>query len=89
MNLTIAFFVLALIAIAWYVTTSILIYDFLRKKNVKVSFMLLRLLIFSYISQYKRITLKETGKSGPLFYHWVISINIALLAVILMLISRT
>jgi hypothetical protein len=89
MNLAPVFFGLALIAIVWFVVSTIRIYDFLRTRNVKVSFILLRLLIFSYVSQYKEITLKETGKVGPLFYHWVVSINIALVAVILGIISRT
>jgi len=89
MNLAPVFFGLALIAIVWFVVSTIRIYAFLRKRNVKVSFMLLRLLIFSYVSQYKEITLKETGKVGPLFSHWVVSINIALVAVILAFISRS
>ena len=88
MNLTLPFFGLALIAIVWFVVSTILIYEFLRKRNVKVSFILLRLLIFSYVSQYKEITIKETGRVGPLFYHWVVSINIALVAVIMVLITR-
>lgn len=78
----------ALIAIAWFVSSTILMYDFLRRRSVKVSFVLLRLLMFSYVSQYKEVTVQETGKVGPLFYHWVVSINIALAAVILMLLAR-
>jgi hypothetical protein len=53
-----------------------------------VSFLFLRILIPKYASQYKEITLKETGKVGPLFYHWIISINIALISVILILLIR-
>ncbi len=88
MILTIACVALALAALGWYVTTTLLIYEFLRKRKVTVSFILLRLLAFSYVAQYKEITVKETGTTGPLFYHWVVSINVALAAILVMLIAR-
>ena len=85
MSLTTILIAIGLLAVMWYVTTTILIYDALRKRNIKVSFLFLRILIPKYASQYKEITLKETGKVGPLFYHWIISINIALVSAILIL----
>jgi len=85
MSLTTILIAIGLLAVMWYVTTTILIYDALRKRNIKVSFLFLRFLILKYASQYKEITLKETGKVGPLFYHWIISINIALVSAILIL----
>jgi hypothetical protein len=66
----------------WASVTSVRIYDYLRKKNVPVSFLWLRVLIPKYLGQYREITLKETGRAGPLFHHFVISINLALLAAI-------
>jgi hypothetical protein len=88
MSLTTILIAIGLLAVMWYVTTTILIYDALRKRNIKVSFLFLRILILKYASQYKEITLKETGKVGPLFYHWIIPINIALISVILILLIR-
>ncbi len=88
MNLTTILIAIGLLAVIWYVATTILIYDALRKRNIKVSFLFLRLLILKYASQYKEITLKETGKVGSLFYHWIISINIALASAILILLIR-
>jgi len=88
MSLTTILIAIGLLAVMWYITTTILIYDALRKRNIKVSFLFLRILIPKYASQYKEITLKETGKVGPLFYHWIISINIALISVILILLIR-
>jgi hypothetical protein len=73
----------------WASVASVRIYDYLRKKNVPVSFFLLRLLIPKYLGQYREITLKETGRAGPLFYHFVISINLALLAAIAAILSRS
>ena len=87
MSLTTILIAIGLLAIMWYVTTTILIYDALRRRNIKVSFLLLRILILKYTSQYKEITLKERGKVGPLFYHWIISINIALASAILILLT--
>jgi hypothetical protein len=85
MNLTILFGSIGAVAVIWHVTTTILIYEALRKRNLKVSFLLLRLLAPKYATQYKEITRKETGKTGPLSFHWIISINAALIAAILIL----
>jgi hypothetical protein len=38
----------------------------------------LRLYIIKYIHQYRKITKKETGKIGPLYYPCVVSVNLAL-----------
>jgi hypothetical protein len=73
----------------WAAVTSVRIYDYLRKKNVPVSFFWLRVLIPKYLGQYREITLKDTGRAGPLFYHFVISINLALVAAIAAILSRS
>lgn len=78
MSLTIFFAVISGIALIWYVVSSIIIYSELKKKNVKVNFIFIRFMIIPYANKYKEITKKETGRVGSLFYHWVISINIAL-----------
>ena len=72
----------------WAVATSVRIYDYLRRKNVPVSFLWLRVLIIRYVRQYREITLRETGNVGPLFYHFVISINLALVAAIAAIATR-
>lgn len=51
----------------------------LQKRGVKVNWIFLRLFIIKYIGQYRKITLKETGKVGSLFYSFVISMNLALI----------
>jgi hypothetical protein len=76
------FVILAVCGGIWASVTSVRIYDYLRKKNVPVSFFLLRVLIIKYLRQYREITLRETGRAGPLYYHFVISINLALFAAI-------
>jgi hypothetical protein len=73
----------------WAAMTSVRIFDYLRRKGVPVSFLWLRVLIPRYLGQYRDITLKETGRAGPLFYHFVISINLALAAAVAAILSRS
>jgi hypothetical protein len=54
----------------------------LSKRGVRISFFWLRLYIIKYLHQYKKITLEETGKVGPLFYPCIISVNMALVLAI-------
>lgn len=88
MSLSIFFAGIAGIALIWYVVSSIMIYSELNKRNVRVNFIFIRFMIIPYANKYKEITKKETGKVGSLFYHWVISINIALVFAIAAIISK-
>ena len=69
---------LAAVCVIWYVVTSLLIYSELRRRRMKVSFLWLRGTIPNYASRYRSITPAETGRSGPLVYHWIVAINDAL-----------
>ena len=79
---------IGVLAVLWYILTTMRIYEALRKRGMKVNFPFLKFFILKYVSQYKDITKKETGKVGSLFYHWIISINIALVVAILIFINR-
>lgn len=78
MNIVIIFTFIATAAIVVYIVSTIMIYDQLKKRDIKVSFIFLRFLIPFYAHKYKKITIAETGKAGSLFYYWIISINTAL-----------
>jgi len=78
MKLSIFLAVLAGAGAIWNVVTSLRIYDDLRRRKIPVSFLWLRVQAPKYAHQYKKITTQERGKPGPLFYHWIISINLAL-----------
>lgn len=81
--------IIASIGILIFVVTSIMIVDYLNNKGEKVNFLLLRLYIIPYANKYAKMTKKEAGKTGHLFYAWIISINTALACVILLyLINR-
>ena len=43
-------------------------------------------MILKYLSQYRRVTLEETGQVGSLFYHYVIPLNIALVLMIILVV---
>jgi hypothetical protein len=76
------------IAVTWHIVVTMMIYEALRKRGLKVSFIFLRLLAPKYVSQYRETTRKETGKTGPLFYHWIVSINTAWVAAILLILDQ-
>ncbi len=72
----------AIACVCLYVVFSMMIIHQLSKRGVKINFFWLRLLIIKYIHQYKKMTLEETGKVGPLFYPCIISVNMALVLAI-------
>jgi len=80
--------ILALVFVGLFVIFSMMIVRDLSKRGVKINFVLLRLYLIKYISQYKQITLKETGKIGPLYYPCIVSVILALVLAIVGLILR-
>jgi hypothetical protein len=54
----------------------------LQKRGVPVSFLWLRLLILKYLHEYAKVTREQTGRVGPLFYHYVVPLNVALVLVV-------
>ncbi len=83
MDITTLFIILTACCIAWYIVACILIMNYLLKKGTKINWLLVRLLILSYVNRYKQLTNEESGKTGRLFYHFVISVNGALVFAIL------
>lgn len=81
---------LLMVCAIWAVTASLLIARDLEKRGVPVSFVFLRLSILKYLHQYTEITREETGRVGPLFYHYVVPLNLALaLAIALAIVARS
>lgn len=78
MSLTITLAVLAFIAVIWYIVSGIMIFTELQKKGEKVYFIFLNFMLPFYAHRYKKLTFEETGRTGSLFYHWIIAINTAL-----------
>jgi len=80
--MTSIFLIFAIACVCLYVIFSMMIVYQLSKRGVKINFFLLKLLIIKYIHQYKQITLEESGKVGPLYYPCIVSINMALVLVL-------
>lgn len=72
----------ALGCIAWNIVAGILICHEVGKRGVKVNYVFIKALIPFYAHRYKKMTRQETGRAGPLFYHWIISINAALVTAV-------
>jgi hypothetical protein len=75
---------LLLVCTIWAVTAAVLIARDLEKRGIPVSFVWLRLMILKYLHQYSRITREERGRVGPLFYHYVVPLNVALVLAVAM-----
>jgi hypothetical protein len=72
-----------------YVVSAILIFDYVNQHIHKHRpFVFINLFIYSYVKHYRKISRDENGKVGNLFYLWILSINLALLCLILFLIFR-
>ena len=73
---------LMLVCGVWAVVASLLIVRDLEKRGISINFLLLRLMLLKYLHQYREITKEETGRVGPLFYHYIVSINGVLVLVL-------
>jgi hypothetical protein len=78
MELKYYYLILAACCGVWNAITGTIIYFDLRARGEKVNFFLLRMMAPWYAHRYRKITREETGRTGPLFLHWIISINGAL-----------
>jgi hypothetical protein len=71
------------------VASAVMIAEKLRTRGVKINWILLRVLILTrYLGQYRDITRQEAGRTGPLFYSYVIAMDLALLTAIVGLVLR-
>ncbi len=83
-----AFLILALVSVGLAMVLSMMIVHEVSKRGVKINFLLLRLYLFKYIDQYQKLTRKETGKVGPLYYPCVGSYIMTLVSAIVYLLIR-
>ncbi len=62
-----------------FITLAIKMLQEVRKRGIKISIFWLRLYLFKYMHEYKKMTKEETGKVGPLFYPSIFFINMTLI----------
>jgi hypothetical protein len=80
--------VIAVLSVLWGVVSAIMMAEALRRRGIKVSWLFLRVMIFKYAKQYRDVTRKDTGRTGPLFYSYIIAMNAALVTAVAGLILR-
>jgi len=72
-NMAIVFGVIALLFLIINMYFGGKIVEFIRSRGRKAHYWKLRWMIFSYVNQYKKITISENGQTGP--YYWQISVT--------------
>jgi len=78
MKLAYFFAVLMMACGIWNNVASFRIYLDLRRRGERVYFLLLQMMGPFYAHRYGRITRQETGRTGPLFCPWMVSISATL-----------
>ena len=82
-GLSTVFLVLAILCAVIGVVLMMAMTSAVRARGQEINWVLLRLFVLKYVSDYRHLTMKETGHSGPLFYPFIISMNLALLFTII------
>jgi hypothetical protein len=73
----------ALGCIYWAITALILITRKISKKGERINPLLFNLILLRNLSKYQDMTRAERGKTGPLYYHFVIPMWIAFAFVVI------
>lgn len=88
MTASTALLAIALISVGWGIVSTVMIASTLQKRGIRINFVLLRILIFKYLGQYRVATREETGRTGPWYYSFVVAMNLALVCAIVGLVLR-
>jgi len=79
---------LAVCCVVWAIVAGLSAMSFCQRRGIRVNPVFLSIEMLNCLSQYRRLTRAETGHVGPLFYHYVIPINTALVLVVVLLVVR-
>ena len=79
---------LAVCCVVWAVVAGLSAMSFCQRRGIRVNPVFLSIEMLNCLSQYRKLTRAETGHIGPLFYHYVIPINMALVLVVVLLVVR-
>jgi hypothetical protein len=83
-------FVLVFFAVAgaaWATVAAVLMTRWLSRHGVQVNWVLWRLVMPGYVHRYQTMTREMEGHTGPLFAHFVVPINLALLFAVAALVA--
>jgi hypothetical protein len=79
---------LAILSVCWGIVSAMVVTTYLSRRGVQINYLLIRIMIIKYIHQYHQITRQETGKPGPWFYSYIVSMNLALVSAVIGLVLR-
>ncbi len=82
-------FGLAILSVVWGVVSSIKMASFLSQRGTRINLLFFKIMVLKYVSQYCRMTRQENGRPGPWFYSYILSMNLALVLVIIGLVVRS
>jgi hypothetical protein len=66
---------------------SYMILYYLSKHDIKVNYWNVRLWMLKYLKQYRKLTIEKNGKTGNLFYAWIISISLFLVSAVILIVQ--
>ncbi|MGD8330392.1 MAG: hypothetical protein PVJ49_13245 [Acidobacteriota bacterium] len=72
---------------AWAATAAMLIVRDRVRHGAPVDVLWLRLAILRHVAEYRDETTAERGHPGPLFYHYIVPLNAALVLFIVLLVN--
>jgi len=79
---------LAVVCVVWAIASFFGISAYLERRGIKTPLLWARALVLRNVSEYRRISKAETGKVGPLFCSYVISISAAGVFMLAALVAR-
>lgn len=68
---------LAAVCAVLAVVSAVLVAKAMERHGLKTPFLFIGVLVFRNLHRYKEVTRKETGRTGLLFYSYVVPINLA------------
>ena len=74
---------LAVLCGLWAALSAVSIAHALHRRGLMTPAPLIGLFVFRNLRSYRAITLAETGRTGPLFYSYVVAINLAVVLVLI------
>ena len=77
MSVSNIFLFLAAVCAIWAVVSAILVAQAMERHGHKTPFLFIGVLVFRNLHRYKEVTRKEAGRTGLLFYSYVVPINLA------------
>ena len=66
---------------------SYMITSYLSKHGIEINYWNIRLYMPKYLKQYRKLTIEKNGKTGNLFYAWIISISFFVVSAVILIVQ--